>query len=205
MTSRLTLTARSTDDIQILKRETIGEGWGQLERYHLKHRRFDESWSEAIDRDLYTIGEVAVVLVYDPKQDTVLLTEQFRTCGLRYGEATWLVEAIAGLIDGDDDPEETARREAQEEAGCDITDLVHISTYYSSPGGYGERIDLYAAAADLSEAGGIFGLAHEHEDIRAVVVPFTDALAACDDGRIIDGKTLIAVNWLARHKDKLAP
>lgn len=205
MTSRLTLTTRNTDDIQILGREVIGEGWGQLERYHLKHRRFDDSWSQAIDRDLYTIGEVAAVLVYDPKQDIVLLTEQFRTCGLRYGEATWLVEIVAGLIDGDDDPEETARREAKEESGCDIADLVHISTHYSSPGGCGERIYLYAAAADLSEAGGIFGLAHEHEDIRAVVVPFTDALAACDDGRIIDGKTLIAVNWLARHKDKLAP
>ena len=203
MTARLTLTPRSADDIQILRRATIGEGWGQLERFHIKYRRFDGNWSEAIDRDLYTIGEVAAVLLYDPKQDTVLLTEQFRTCGLRYGEATWLVEIVAGLIDGDDDPEETARREAKEESGCDIADLVHISTNYSSPGGYGERMHLYAASADLSKAGGFFGLAHEHEDIRAVVVPFTDALAACDDGRIIDGKTLIAVNWLARHKDRL--
>ncbi len=203
MTSRLTPTTRSTDDIQILKRDVIGEGWGQIERYHLKHRRFDGSWSEPIDRDLYTIGEVAAVLLYDPKQDTILLTEQFRTCGLHYGEATWLLEIVAGLIDGNDDPEETARRETKEEAGCDVTELVHISTNYSSPGGYGERIYLYAAAVDLSDAGGFFGLAHEHEDIRAVVVPFTDALAACDDGRIIDGKTLIALNWLARHKAKL--
>lgn len=200
MASRLTLTPRSTDDIQILGKEIIGEGWGQLERYHLKHRRYDHSWSEAIDRDLYTIGEVAAVLLYDPKQDTVLLTEQFRTCGLRYGEATWLVEIVAGLIDGDDTPEETARREAKEEAGCDVSALVHISTYYSSPGGYGERMHLYIASTGLADAGGFFGLAHEHEDIRAVVVPFSDALAACDDGRIIDGKTLIALNWLARHK-----
>ncbi len=202
MSSRLTLTERSTDDIDILQRNTLGQGWGTLERFHLKHRRFDGEWSDPIDRDLYTIGEVAALLLYDPARDTVLLTEQFRTCGLRYGEATWLVEIVAGLIDGNDAPEETARREAKEEAGCDVADLVHISTNYSSPGGYGERMHLYAAAADLSNAGGFFGLAHEHEDIRAVVVPFSDALAACDDGRIIDGKTLIALNWLARHKSK---
>lgn len=203
MSSTLSLTQRNTNDIEVLKRDVLGQGWGTLERYHLKHRRFDNTWSEEIDRDLYTIGEVAAVLLYDPKCDTVLLTEQFRTCGLRYGEATWLVEIVAGLIDGDDAPEETARREANEEAGCDVGALVHISTNYSSPGGYGERMHLYAASADLSEAGGYFGLAHEHEDIRAIVVSFTDALAACDDGRIIDGKTLIALNWLARHKTKL--
>ncbi len=200
MNSRLTLTKRTNDDVEIIQKELLGKGWGTLERYHLKHRRFDNDWSEPIDRDLYTIGEVAAVLLYDPQADTVLLTEQFRTCGLRYGEATWLVEVVAGLIDGSDDPEETARREAKEEAGCDVAELVHISTTYSSPGGYGERIYLYAASADLSEAGGFFGLAHEHEDIRAMVVPFDDALTACDDGRIIDGKTLIALNWLSRHK-----
>jgi ADP-ribose pyrophosphatase len=204
MSSPLTLTQRTTKDIEVLKRDVLGQGWGTLERYHLKHRRFDDTWSDEIDRDLYTIGEVAAVLLYDPKHDTVLLTEQFRTCGLRYGEATWLVEIVAGLIDGDDAPQETARREAKEEAGCDVGKLVHISTNYSSPGGYGERMHLYAAGADLSEAGGFFGLAHEHEDIRALVVPFSDALAACDDGRIIDGKTLITLNWLARHKAKLA-
>ncbi len=203
MSSRLTLTPRTADDVQVLKKETIGEGWGTLERYHLKHRRFDDTWSELIDRDLYTIGEVAAVLLYDPRADTVLLTEQFRTCGLRYGETTWLIEVVAGLIDGSASPEETARREAKEEAGCSIDELMPITTTYSSPGGYGERIYLYAASADLSEAGGIFGLAHEHEDIRATVVPFDDALAACDDGRIVDGKTLIALNWLSRHKEEL--
>ena len=59
MSSPLTLTQRTTKDIEILKRNVLGQGWGTLERYHLKHRRFDDTWSEEIDRDLYTIGEVA--------------------------------------------------------------------------------------------------------------------------------------------------
>jgi len=204
MEPHLTLTSRTMNDVDIVERKTIAKGWGTLERFHLRHKRYDGSWSEIIDRDLYTIGEVAAVLPYDPGRDAVLLTEQFRPCGLRYGEVTWLIEMVAGLIEAGATPEETARRETLEEAGCVVTELAHVSTYYSSPGGYGERMHLYAAKVDLADAGGHFGLAHEHEDIRAMVVPFADALAACDDGRIIDGKTLIALNWLARHKADLA-
>lgn len=204
MSSRLTQTERSNSDIEVLERRELGRGWGTLDRYHLRHRRFDGSWSEVIDRDLYTIGEVAAVLIFDPAKNTVLLTEQFRTCGLRYGEATWLIEIVAGLVEEGASSLETAKREAFEETGCEVERLDLIATVFSSPGGYGEKIHLYIATADLSDAGGHFGLAHEHEDIRATVVSFDDALAACDDGRIIDSKTLIALNWLSRHKDKIS-
>ncbi|MEQ9144930.1 MAG: NUDIX domain-containing protein [Parvibaculaceae bacterium] len=204
MDQRLTLTKRTTDDIEIDERTILGKGWGTLERFHLRHRLYNGSWSETIERDLYTIGEVGAVLIYDPKLDAVLLTEQFRTCGLRYGEATWLVEIIAGIIEGSASPEETARREAIEEAATEISGLVPITTTYSSPGGYGERIYVFAATADLSRGGGIHGRDDEHEDIRTFVVPLDEALAACDDGRIVDSKTLIAVNWLVRHKQDFA-
>jgi ADP-ribose diphosphatase len=204
MGSLLTQTQRTNDDIEVLDQKTLAQGWGTLERYHLRHRRFDGAWSEEIDRDLYTIGEVASVLIYDKSADTVLLTEQFRTCGLRYGEATWLIEMVAGLIDEGATPHDTAKREALEETGCEIDSLTYVTTIYSSPGGYGERNYLYVATADLSEAGGYFGLAHEHEDIRATVVSFEDALAACDDGRIVDAKTLVTLGWLARHKSDFA-
>lgn len=202
MSLKLTQSTRTNADIEILNRQELGRGWGTLERYHLRHRRFDGSWSEVVDRDLYTIGEVAAVLIFDPAKNTVLLTEQFRTCGLRYDEATWLSEIVAGLVEKDASPIETAKREAFEETGCDVENLDLITTYFSSPGGCGEKMHLYIATADLADAGGHFGLAHEHEDIRATVVSFDDALVACDDGRIIDSKTLIALNWLSRHKDK---
>lgn len=204
MDQRLTLTKRTTNDIEIDERTILGKGWGTLERFRLRHRLYNGSWSETIERDLYSIGEVGAVLIYDPKLDAVLLTEQFRTCGLRYGEATWLVEIIAGIIEGSASPEETARREAIEEAATEISGLVPITTTYSSPGGYGERIYVFAATADLSRGGGIHGRDDEHEDIRTFVVPLDEALAACDDGRIVDSKTLIAVNWLVRHKQDFA-
>lgn len=200
MEKKLIRTDRSSTDIEVRDKSRIGQGWGDLTRYTLRHRRYDGSWSEWLERDLYTIGEVASVIVYDPALDAVLLVEQFRTCGLRYDEATWLFEAIAGMIDKNDSPESCAIREAKEESDCHISSVHRISTLYSSPGGYGERIHLFAAKADLSDIGGIHGLRVEHEDIRVVVVPLEEALTACDDCRIVDSKTIIALNWLARHK-----
>ena len=62
---------------------------------------------------------------------------------------------------------------------------------------------FFAAKADLSTAGGHFGLAHEAEDIRAVVVPFQRALDLVDSGEITSGPTALALLCLHRHKERL--
>ena len=99
MDKRLVPTPRSLADVDLRSREIIGRGWGKLERLVFRHRRFDGGWSDEVTRDMYTIGEVAMVLPYDPGLDAVLLIEQFRACGLVWGEATWLFEAVAGIVD----------------------------------------------------------------------------------------------------------
>ncbi|MGB5948497.1 MAG: NUDIX domain-containing protein [Parvibaculum sp.] len=203
MEDRLIPTPRTLDDVDIRSRELIGRGWGKLERFTFRHRRFDGSWSDLVTRDMYTIGEVAMVIPYDPALDAVVLIEQFRACGLVYDEATWLFEAVAGIVDPGETPLEVAHREALEETGCVIGEPVHITTAWSSPGGYGERTHIYAARADLSRIGGIHGLAHEHEDIRAVVVPLAEAQAATMDGRIRDAKTFLMIQWLSANKTKI--
>jgi ADP-ribose pyrophosphatase len=203
MERRLIPTPRTLADIDIRSRELIGQGWGKLERFTFRHKRFDGAWSEPVVRDLYTIGEVAMILPYDPKLDAVLLIEQFRTCGLYWNEATWLIEAVAGIVDPGETPPEVAIREAMEEAACEIAEPVLIATVYSSPGGYGERTHMYAGRTDLSEAGGLHGLAHEHEDIRAVAVPLEEAYAATQDGRVRDAKTMLMIQWLMANKSKL--
>lgn len=203
MDKRLIPTPRSLADVDLRSREVIGHGWGKLERLVFRHRRFDGGWSDEVTRDIYTIGEVAMVLPYDPRLDAVLLIEQFRACGLVWGEATWLFEAVAGIVDDGETPAKVAAREAREEAGCEIGAPHPISTVWSSPGGYGERTHLYAASTDLSCVGGVHGLAHEHEDIRAVVVPLAEAYAATGDGRIADAKTTLMIQWLMLNKSQL--
>jgi ADP-ribose pyrophosphatase len=200
MKDKLIQTARTLADVDIISREQIGRGWGKLERLKLRHRRFDNEWSEEMERDVYTIGESINLIPYDPKLDAVLLIEQFRPCGLIWGEATWLIEGIAGMIGAGESPADVAKREAVEEADCVIEEPHPISLVYTSPGGYGERAHLFAARADLSKAGGVHGLAEEHEDIRVLVAPLSEAMNACDDGRIRDAKTILMLQWLARNR-----
>ncbi|MEX0839253.1 MAG: NUDIX domain-containing protein [Parvibaculum sp.] len=204
MEKRLVPTPRSLADVDIRSREIIGRGWGMLERMVFRHRRFDGTWSDEVTRDIYTIGEVAMVLPYDSTLDAVLLIEQFRACGLVWDRATWLFEAVAGIVDAGETPPDVVIREAREEADCEIGTPVHMATVWSSPGGYGERTHLYAASANLSGTGGIHGLAHEHEDIRAVVVPLAEAYAATQDGRIADAKTTLMIQWLMMNKSRIA-
>ncbi|HAC58067.1 NUDIX domain-containing protein [Parvibaculum sp.] len=204
MESRLVPTPRSLADVELQSRDTIGQGWGKIERFVFRHRRHDGEWSEEVTRDVYTIGEAVNVLPYDPTLDAVLLIEQFRACGLAWGEATWLFEVVAGMRGEEETPEEVARREAIEEAECRLTALHPVSTVWSSPGGYGERTYLFVGIASLEGVGGIHGLAHEHEDIRAVVVPLAEAHAATQDGRIRDAKTTLLIQWLMLNKSQLA-
>lgn len=204
MESRLVPTPRSLADVEIRSRDIIGKGWGKLERFVFRHRRFDGEWSEEVTRDVYTIAEVVNVLPFDTKRDAVVLIEQFRTCGLVWGEATWLFEAVAGIREKGEEPEEVARREAEEEAGCKVVKVHPVTTVWSSPGGYGERAHLFVGEADLAGIGGIHGLAHEHEDIRAVVVPLAEAHAAVLDGRIRDTKTILLIQWLMLNKKHIA-
>ena len=49
------------------------------------------------------------------------------------GREPWLLECVAGVMEPGETPEALARREALEEAGCIVTDLVPIATFLTSP------------------------------------------------------------------------
>jgi len=96
-----------------------------------------------------------------------------------------------------------ASRESQEEADMQPEDLQLIYDYYNSPGASDERVTLYVGRVNADEAGGVHGLEHEHEDIEVVVLPVVDALAALDSGQISNAMSIIALQWLGAHRQKL--
>ncbi|HET9067411.1 MAG TPA: NUDIX domain-containing protein, partial [Amaricoccus sp.] len=156
-----------------------------MEEHRLRHRRFDGGTSETIDRAVFTSGDAITVLPFDPRTGMVLLIEQFR-CGpwARRDPHPWSLETVAGRCDVTEPPEATARREAREEAGLELGRIEEVAAFYPSPGIVAEHITAFVAEADLAAAGGVHGLAEEHEDIRALVVPLEDALAAIETGEI---------------------
>ncbi|MBV1885687.1 MAG: NUDIX domain-containing protein [Parvibaculaceae bacterium] len=195
---------RTLADVEVISREVVFQEWSTVEKATFRHRRFDGTWSDPVTRELHYVGEVVNVLAWDPSTDYVVLVEQYRPPGIIHNEASWLFECIAGLIDTDNEsPEDVARREAEEEAGCALTDLKLISHIYSSPGAWTEKSYLFLAQTDLSDVGGLHGLEHEQEDIRAVTVPHEEAMKATNDGRIRDAKTILLLQWLALNKKNL--
>lgn len=194
-------------DLVVLQRAPGYRGFFAIDKVLLKHRLYAGGWSEAFTRELFLRDPAAGVLLYDPDRDELVLVEQFRIGALldaeQRGTSPWLLEVVAGIMAPDESATELSRREAREEAGCEVLDLVHISDYYNSPGGSNERISLYCARVDASTAGGIHGLEVENEDIRALVLSFDEAWQALQDGRMNNAMAIIAMQWLYINKQFL--
>jgi nudix-type nucleoside diphosphatase (YffH/AdpP family) len=183
--------------VTITKVEVTSDGWHVLRRTTFGYRRRDGR-VETQQRETYDRGNGATVLPFDPRRGTVLLTRQFRfPAYVNQHPNGMLIETAAGLLD-DDAPEVAIRREAGEELGVRIGELRHVFDLYMSPGSVTERVHFYVAEyapADRVDAGG--GVAAEGEDIEVLELPAAEAIAMVADGRIVDGKTVILLQWAA--------
>ena len=171
-----------TKRVTIEKVEPLSHRWVKLDRYTIRYTRQDGQ-TDRLAREVHDHGHGAAVLPYDAQRGTVLLVRQFRLPAyLTDGGDGFLIEACAGLLDGDD-PAVCAKREAEEELGFRITNLRHMITTYATPGCVTERIAQFLADYDhdsrISEGG---GHAHEGEDIEVLEMPF-DEMRQHGEGR----------------------
>jgi ADP-ribose pyrophosphatase len=186
-------------------RETLFQGYFRIERLHLSHDRFDgRGQIGPFTREILDRGQAAALLPYDPLTDQVLLIEQFRA-GLvaQHAPEPWTLEIVAGIIGGDHTPEAVARRETMEESGCSIDEVVFVAEIYTSPGCVTEKCTIFLGHANLDQAGGVFGLPEEHEDIRVHLLDFSVAMEWLEAGRIRTAPAVVALQWLALHRDQI--
>ncbi|MDR4514293.1 ADP-ribose diphosphatase [Nitrosomonas sp.] len=188
-------------DLQILEQTVCYQGFFRIDRYRLRHRLFSGDWSQPIVRELFERGHAAAVLPYDPNRDEVILIEQFRVGAMSAPGGPWLLEIVAGIIEDGEQAEDVVKRESVEEAGCTVADLIPLYDYLVSPGGMTERVSLFCGRVDTTHAGGIFGVAHEGEDIRVHVVAYETALQYLKAGKINSASAIIALQWLALNRD----
>ena len=209
--ARLAAAARPADPDRDLARDVVVErherayvNYFGLDELDLRFRRNDGTMSELLNRGALVTGQVAIVLPYDPLRDRVLLVEQFRVPVYMIGDpAPWMLEAVAGMIDPGETPEQAAERELLEEAHLTAHRLEPAGRAYSSCGSSTQFAHLFVALADISEVTDSGGLESEGEDIRTHILTF-DALMELIDTQQIKDLGLVAVaNWLARHRDRL--
>jgi ADP-ribose diphosphatase len=175
-----------------------------MDEMDLQFRQFDGRLSPVVNRSALLVGRAVVVLPYDPVRDTVLLIQQFRAPAFIAGDpAPWIWEAVAGLVDPGETPEETARREALEEAHLHLSGLEDVGQVYSSSGSSGEYCHLFVGLADISQTVSGAGIDSEGEDIRSQILSFDALMAMADDQQIKNLHLLAAAQWLNRHRSRL--
>ena len=173
----------------------LSDNWYRLHTTTFDLQGHDGSWSTQ-SRETYDRGNGATILLYDVERRTVLLTSQFRYPAYINGHpGGMLIETAAGLLD-DDDPETAIRREAIEETGHRVGEVTHVFDAFMSPGSVTEQLHSFAAPYDASTVHGIGGgLAEEGEEIGVLEPTIDEALAMIDDGRIVDAKTIMLLQW----------
>ena len=181
------------------------DGFFQLRPIRASVRRFDGSRSETVEREAFIGFDAALVLPYDPVRDRVLVIEQFRYGPTMRGDAcARVLEPIAGMVDAGEEPLETARREAAEEAGLTLTDIRPMTGVYASPGYSTDFFHCFLAICDLDfDSGHIGGHPEEHEDIRSHVLSFGDAMDLVTSGEINVAPLAMMLLWLAREREEM--
>jgi ADP-ribose pyrophosphatase len=200
-------------DVAVESRETAYSGYFRIDRYSLRHRLFAGGWSEPMVREVFERGQAVSLVLYDPDLDVLILIEQFRagvfaagTGGEVDSVATpWLVEIVAGIIGEGETPEEVARREAVEEAGCQIGNLQRVCRIFASPGASSETVEIFFATCAAPEAGALHGLDNEHEDIRVRIVSPEEAFRWIDEGRIVNGPSIVGLQWFQINGGRFRP
>lgn len=192
------------NDLSVVSKESAYQGFFEIQRWQLSHRLFSGGWSGDFQREMFCRGNAVAGIIYDPWRDEIALIEQFRIGAHASPKGPWCLEVVAGMMDKDgESPDEVMRRELAEEAGLVAHKTEFICRYLSSPGGADEEVFLYALLCDLANAGGIHGLDEENEDIRLMVFSAQEVFAAMLNGRMNNAATLIGLQWLQIHRDRL--
>lgn len=191
------------NDVEIIARETAWKGFFSIVRYRFRHRRFNGEMSNEVVREVFERGHAAVLLPYDPLRDEVVLIEQIRIPTFDVSKTPWLLEMVAGIIEPNESAEDVVRREAVEEAGLTVGRVKPVLNYLASPGGTSERLSILVGEVDASLAKGCHGLEEENEDILVHVVSREQAYRWVEEGIIDNAASVIALQWLALHYEKL--
>lgn len=181
--------------VRIHAEELLSDNWYVLKKYTFDLRRRDGSW-QSQTREIYDRGNGATILLYNRERRTVLLIRQFRMPTYVNGYHGYLIESAAGLLDNAS-PEERIRLEAEEETGYRVGHLEKIYSAFMSPGSVTERIHFFIGEyqpGDRVSDGG--GLEDEGEDIEVLELGFEAALAMVESAEIVDGKTIMLLQYL---------
>ena len=179
-------------------RKLLSDSWARLEQVNFDYKRSDGSWQHQ-QREIYHRGHGAAVLLYNLGLGQMILTRQLRFPAWDCGDEGFLLEVPAGIIESEN-PEQTIRKETEEETGFIIEQPRFLFRAFASPGSVTEQLYYYCAEyASDRRVGHGGGLAEEGEDIEVLEVDIEQAVHWIDQGLIVDAKTIILIQYAQLH------
>jgi len=188
----------TVERVRVIESQVLSDDWYLLKKTVFDFRRADGSWQRQ-QRETYDRGNGATLLLYQLASRRVVLTRQFRFPAYVNGHDGMLVEAPAGLLD-QATPEQRIRAEVEEETGYRVGEVRKVFEAFMSPGSVTEKLFFFVAEYDTTlkvSAGG--GIEAEGEDIEVLELPFDEALTMVRRGEIVDGKTIMLLQYAALH------
>ena len=184
-------------DVTLSAPKTIGKGFFEYQRFRVTLPAGTQT------RDVLRAGKVIAVLPLDIERGEIVMIRQFRPAAHLANGKGETMEIVAGRVEKGEEVAESARRECQEEIGIAPQALVELFSYLPTPGLTDEEVTFFIAAVDASRAP---ERTHptEGEYITVMRVPMEDALAALTTGAMHNGPLVLALNWLAANRGRVA-
>jgi nudix-type nucleoside diphosphatase (YffH/AdpP family) len=190
--------SETAERVRVIESRVLSDDWYLLKKTVFEFRRADGSWQRQ-QRETYDRGNGATLLLYQPNSRRVVLTRQFRFPAFVNGHDGMMIEAPAGLLD-QATPEQRIRAEVEEETGYRVGEVRKVFEAFMSPGSVTEKLFFFVAEYDAaSKVGAGGGLEAEGEDIEVLELPFEETLAMVRRGDIVDGKTIMLLQYAAMH------
>ena len=174
-----------------------------MKKLEFVHQKHDGSWTNKVEREIFSGAHVSTLLPYDPLRKEIVLIKQFRAGVISRYDDDYLYEIVAGIIDENESPEETAIRECDEETGCKVNMITPIQSYFPAPGSSESYYHLFLGEVNSFEGERIMGLESENENISVKSYKIEHVRKMLKNKEIKNGLTLIALQWffLEYYKD----
>lgn len=189
--------------VSLSEAKLLAQGYRPYERYRVTLRGPDGA-PLAQTRDIIRGGKVVAVLPIDLARQEVVLIRQFRLPAHLANGRGEIIEIVAGRVEPDEAPRAAAQRECFEEIGVAPSRLIELFSYLTTPGITDEEITFFVGAVDADRVPRRVVNAAEGEQIETLRVAVDAAIAAVSDGAMRDGPLLIALQWLALNRGRLA-
>jgi nudix-type nucleoside diphosphatase (YffH/AdpP family) len=185
--------------VRIKSTQVLSDNWYILRKYTFDFQGRDGQW-RTLAREAYDRGNGATILLYNTEKRTVVLTRQFRLPAFVNDHDGMLIETCAGLLDRDD-AETCIRKETEEETGYRIENVRKVFEAFMSPGSVTERLYFfvgeYFSKDKVGEGGGVES---DGEEIEVLEMTLDEALACVGRGEIMDGKTIMLLQYAKLHR-----